>query len=52
MRLSDAQIADFHDNGYLHFAEGVLGDDDLGPVIAEYEALVDGGRGGCLPTAS
>ena len=41
MRLTEAQIADFHDNGYLHLAAGVLGDDDLGPVIAEYEALID-----------
>lgn len=40
MRLTEAQIADFHENGYIHIVDGVLGDDDLGPVIAEYEALV------------
>ena len=41
MKLSEAQIAAFHENGYLHFPEGVLSPDDLRPVIAEYEAVIE-----------
>ena len=37
MRLTESQVSFFHDNGYL-LLEDVLDANDLGPVIAEYEA--------------
>lgn len=40
MKLSEAQVKAFHDDGYL-VAEGVVTDSDLAPVIAEYEAWID-----------
>lgn len=40
MKLTDLQIATFHDEGYLHLDHGVLSNEDLGPVIGEYEALI------------
>ncbi len=38
--LSEAQVARFHDQGYLS-VEGVLDDADLAPVWAEYTNLLD-----------
>jgi phytanoyl-CoA hydroxylase len=40
MRLTESQISDFYENGYLRL-ENVLDADDLQPVIDEYSALID-----------
>jgi phytanoyl-CoA hydroxylase len=40
MRLTDEQVRAFQENGVL-LAEGVVTDEDLAPVIAEYEAWID-----------
>jgi phytanoyl-CoA hydroxylase len=40
MRLTEEQVKTFQENGVL-IAEGVVTDDDLAPVIAEYEAWID-----------
>ncbi len=40
MRLNDRDIAQFNEEGYL-LVRGALGDRDLDPVIAEYEAYID-----------
>src|SRR5262245_53705025 len=40
MALSDEQVRAFREEGVL-IAEGVLTEEDLAPVIAEYEAWID-----------
>ena len=40
MRLSDSQVREFREQGVL-VAEGVVTDEDLAPLIAEYEAWID-----------
>ena len=40
MRLTESQISDFHEDGYLRL-ENVLDEEDLRPVIEEYSALID-----------
>ena len=40
--LSDSQIQDFNENGYL-LIEDALSPDDLNPLIAEFEEIVDTG---------
>src|SRR5687768_16004882 len=40
MRLTEEQVRRFRAEGFL-VAEGVITDEDLAPVIAEYEAWVD-----------
>ena len=40
MRLTQAQVEAFHQNGYL-VVEDALADDDLNPLIADFEALID-----------
>ena len=39
MRLTESQVSFFHDNGYL-LLEDALDENDLGPVIAEYEGII------------
>ena len=39
MRLTESHVSFFHDNGYL-LLEDVLDENDLGPVIAEYEGII------------
>ena len=39
MRLTESQVSFFHDNGYL-LIEDALNENDLGPVIAEYEGII------------
>ena len=38
--LTDSQIHDFNENGYL-LIEDALASDDLNPLIAEFEEIVD-----------
>ncbi|MCW3100897.1 MAG: Protein involved in biosynthesis of mitomycin antibiotics/polyketide fumonisin [Chthonomonadaceae bacterium] len=40
MRLTAEQVKQFREDGVL-VAEGVLTEDDLAPVIAEYAAWID-----------
>ena len=40
--LTDSQIHDFNENGYL-LLEDALAPDDLNPLIAEFEEIVDTG---------
>ena len=40
MQLTEEQVRRFREEGYL-VAEGVITDEDLAPVIAEYEAWID-----------
>ena len=39
MRLTESHVSFFHDNGYL-LLEDALDENDLGPVIAEYEGII------------
>ena len=39
MHLTESHVSFFQDNGYL-LLEDVLDENDLGPVIAEYERIV------------
>ncbi|MBT6147828.1 MAG: hypothetical protein HOH74_20490 [Gemmatimonadetes bacterium] len=39
MRLTQGQVETFHQDGYLA-VEGVLGAEDLDPLIADFDALV------------
>ena len=40
--LTDSQIHDFNENGYL-LVEDALSPDDLNPLVAEFEEIVDTG---------
>jgi hypothetical protein len=40
MRLSEAQIVQFNEDGYL-LVRGGLEDADIEPVISEYETYID-----------
>ena len=40
MRLTQAQVEAFHQNGYL-VVEDALSDEDLNPLIADFEELID-----------
>ena len=39
MRLTPAQVEAFHQNGYL-VVEDALSDEDLNPLISDFEALI------------
>ena len=40
MGLTQAQVQDFHRNGYL-VVDNALSDEDLNPLIADFEELID-----------
>jgi ectoine hydroxylase-related dioxygenase (phytanoyl-CoA dioxygenase family) len=40
MRLTRAQVEAFHENGYL-VVENALSPEDLDPLIADFETLID-----------
>ena len=40
MGLTQAQVEAFHQNGYL-VVEDTLSDEDLNPLIADFEELID-----------